>query len=35
MLTNLTDHQQIFQLWVEGRALKQKSPAHGIITLVL
>jgi glucosylceramidase len=35
VLTNLTDHEQIFQLWVEGRALKYSSPANGIITMVL
>ena len=35
VLTNLTDHDQIFQLWVEGKALKYSSPANGIITMVL
>ncbi len=35
VLTNLTDHDQIFQLWVEGRALKYSSPANGIVTIVL
>ena len=35
VLTNLTNHQQIFQLWVEGRALRYLSPAGGIITIVL
>jgi glucosylceramidase len=35
VLTNLTDHPQIYQLWVEGRALKQTSPARGIVTIVL
>jgi glucosylceramidase len=35
VLTNLTDHDQIFQLWVEGRALKNSCPANGIITMVL
>ncbi len=35
VLTNLTDHQQLFQLWVEGKTLKYTSPANGIITMVL
>ena len=35
MLTNLTGHQRIFQLWVKGRTLKYTSPANGIITMVL
>jgi len=35
VLTNLTDHAQFFQLWVEGRALKYSCPGHGIITFVL
>jgi glucosylceramidase len=35
VLTNLTDHEEIFQLWVEGRTIKYTSPAHGIITMVL
>ncbi len=35
VLTNLTDHAQIFQLWVEGRALKYSSPANAVITIVL
>jgi glucosylceramidase len=35
VLTNLTDHEQIFQLWVKGRALKQTSPAKGILTIVI
>lgn len=35
VLTNLTDHQEIFQLWVEGRTLKYSSPANAIITIVL
>jgi len=32
---NPTDHPQIFQLWVEGQALRYSSPANGIITVVL
>ncbi len=35
VLTNLTDHQQIFQLWVKGRTLKYTSPANAILTMVL
>jgi glucosylceramidase len=35
VLTNLADHQQIFQLWVKGKALKYSSPANGIITMIL
>ncbi len=35
VLTNLTDHQEIFQLWIEGRTLKYSSPANAIITIVL
>ena len=35
VLTNLTDHSQIFQLWVEGRAVRSTSPANGIVTMVL
>jgi hypothetical protein len=35
VLTNLTDHQQIFQLWVKGKTLKYSSPANGIITMIL
>jgi glucosylceramidase len=34
VLTNLADHAQTFQLWVEGRALKYSCPAHGVVTLV-
>ena len=35
VLTNLTDHQEFFQLWIEGRALRYSSPGHAIITMVL
>jgi glucosylceramidase len=35
VLTNLTDHDEIFQLWVAGEVIKYTSPAHGIITMVL
>ena len=35
VLTNLTDHDQIFQLWVGGRALRSSSPARGILTIVI
>ncbi|HXK09962.1 MAG TPA: glycoside hydrolase family 30 protein [Vicinamibacteria bacterium] len=35
VLTNLTDHEQIFQVWVKGRALRSSSPARGILTIVL
>jgi glucosylceramidase len=35
VLTNLTDHQEIFQLWVKGKTLKYTSPANGIITMIL
>jgi glucosylceramidase len=35
VLTNLTDHDQIFQLWVKGRAVKSSSPARGILTIVI
>ncbi len=35
VLTNLTDHEQIFQLWVKGRALRSTSPARGILTIVI
>jgi glucosylceramidase len=35
VLTNLTDHEEIFQLWVEGRTIKYTSPAHAIFTIVL
>ncbi len=34
VLTNLTDHEQIFQLWVAGKVLRQSSPANGILTIV-
>jgi len=35
VLTNLSDHEQIFQLWVEGRALRTSSPAKGILTIII
>jgi len=35
VLTNLTDHEQFFQLWVAGKALKYSSPASGILTMIL
>jgi glucosylceramidase len=35
VLTNLTDHPEIFQLWAAGRALRYQSPAHAIITILL
>jgi glucosylceramidase len=35
VLTNLTDHEQFFRLWVKGRMVKYTSPANGIITMVL
>jgi glucosylceramidase len=35
VLTNLTDHEQIFQVWLAGRAVRHTSPAHAVITVVL
>jgi glucosylceramidase len=35
VLTNLSEHDQMFQLWVEGRALKNSCPGNGIVTVIL
>src|SRR5450759_2584303 len=35
VIYNLRDSEKIFQLWVNGKALKYSSPANGIITMVL
>jgi glucosylceramidase len=35
VILNLKDTDQILQLWVEGKALKLKSPAEAVITMVL
>jgi glucosylceramidase len=35
VLSNLTDHPQIFQLWVDGKVVRSTSPGDGIITIVL
>jgi glucosylceramidase len=34
VILNLKDAEQIFQLWVEGKALKYTSPAHAVFTMV-
>jgi glucosylceramidase len=34
VILNLKDTEQIFQLWVKGKALKCTSPAHAVITMV-
>jgi len=35
VLTNLADHEELFQLWVDGRVVKYQSPAHAVFTMVL
>jgi glucosylceramidase len=35
VIQNLKDHEQILQLWVEGKVVKLKSPAEAVITMVL
>ena len=34
VINNLSGTESIFQLWIEGKALKSAIPAHGIITMV-
>ena len=35
VILNLKDTEQIMQLWVDGKALKLRSPADAVITMVL
>jgi glucosylceramidase len=35
VILNLKDTDQILQLWVDGKALKVKSPAEAVITMIL
>jgi glucosylceramidase len=35
IINNLTDHAEMLQLWVKGKALKQLAPANAVLTFVL
>jgi len=35
VISNLSDHEGFFQLWIKGKALKYSSPANAIITMIL
>jgi hypothetical protein len=35
VLTNTSDHEQLAQVWVAGKALKFSCPANGVMTLTM
>jgi len=35
VVTSLVDHEEGFQVWVDGKAVRYSSPAHAIFTVIL
>jgi glucosylceramidase len=35
VISNLTEHEMFFQLWIRGKALRYASPGNAVITMVL
>lgn len=35
VVSNLSDHETFFQLWIKGKALKYSSPGNAVMTFIL